>query len=289
MGIEEKAKAYDEALEHFKAFKEKYYAKDTNLGDVIFDKTGEMQKDFESIFPQLRESEDERIRRTLVEYFGPSAQLDFIRGVPIQKIRDWLEKQKEQKPIPDWMPKFLDKLRSMKNYFDWDEHREFEGHILAIINWIAPDYFDRKEKEQKPAEKQDYSGLNDLERAIHRSFLIAGVENVPVTIIKETAKECLEQMNPAEWSEEDERIRKAILGFLNPEGGTMYSSNAELVEWCNWLKSIRPDSYKNCNSRWKPSEEHLSALLAVFNDPNNIGSQTCQLALTDLYEQLKKL
>lgn len=40
---------------------------------------------------------------------------------------------------------------------------------------------------------------------------------------------------------------------------------------------------------WKPSEEHLSALLAIFNDPNNIGSQTCQLALTDLYEQLKKL
>ena len=40
---------------------------------------------------------------------------------------------------------------------------------------------------------------------------------------------------------------------------------------------------------WKPSEEHLSALLAVFNDPDNIGSQSCQLALTDLYEQLKKL
>lgn len=42
-------------------------------------------------------------------------------------------------------------------------------------------------------------------------------------------------------------------------------------------------------SHWKPTEEHLSALLAVFNDPDNIGSQTCQLALTDLYEQLKKL
>ncbi len=33
----------------------------------------------------------------------------------------------------------------------------------------------------------------------------------------------------------------------------------------------------------------IMALLAVFNDPDNIGSQTCQLALTDLYEQLKKL
>ncbi len=50
----------------------------------------------ECVFPELRESEDERIRRTLVEYFGPKVQLDFVRGVPIQKIRDWLEKQKEQ-------------------------------------------------------------------------------------------------------------------------------------------------------------------------------------------------
>ena len=49
------------------------------------------------------------------------------------------------------------------------------------------------------------------------------------------------------------------------------------------IKDIKPQSH------WKPSEEHLSALLAIFNDPNNIGSQTCQLALTDLYEQLKKL
>ena len=50
---------------------------------------------FEFFAPELRESEDERIRRTLVEYFGPKVQLDFVRGVPIQKIRDWLEKQKE--------------------------------------------------------------------------------------------------------------------------------------------------------------------------------------------------
>ncbi|MBO4550859.1 MAG: hypothetical protein J5733_09025, partial [Bacteroidaceae bacterium] len=47
------------------------------------------------------------------------------------------------------------------------------------------------EAEHKFTEKQDYSSLNDLERAIHRGFLCAGVENVPVTIIKETAQECL--------------------------------------------------------------------------------------------------
>lgn len=53
-------KRYYEAMERFKAFKEKYYTKDTSLGDVIFDKTGEMQKDFESIFPELRESEEQK-------------------------------------------------------------------------------------------------------------------------------------------------------------------------------------------------------------------------------------
>lgn len=59
--------------------------------------------------------------------------------------------KKEQKPTPDWMPKFLDELRT-KSYLDWDEHKEMEGKVLAIIRWIAPNYFDAKQKEQKPTE-----------------------------------------------------------------------------------------------------------------------------------------
>lgn len=85
--IEEKAKAYDEALEDMR---------------VIYPNLkGDVKLAVEHAFPQLRESEDERIRRTLVEYFGTGVKADFVRGVPIQKIRDWLEKQ-EQKPLsPD--------------------------------------------------------------------------------------------------------------------------------------------------------------------------------------------
>ena len=60
----------------------------------------DLEKALATLIPELAESEDERIRRTLVEYFGPKVQLDFVRGVPIQKIRDWLEKQKEPKPLP---------------------------------------------------------------------------------------------------------------------------------------------------------------------------------------------
>lgn len=76
---------------------------------------------------------------------------DTIEDALYEFLKEILDLQKEPKPTPDWMPKFLDELRSKKNYFDWDEHRDIEGHILAIINWIDPNYFDRKEKEQKPA------------------------------------------------------------------------------------------------------------------------------------------
>ena len=48
-----------------------------------------------------------------------------------------------------------------------------------------------------------------------------------------------------------------------------------------WLKSLRP--------HWEPSGVQMSALLAVLNDPDNIGSQTCQLALSELYDDLNKL
>lgn len=58
-----------------------------------------------TLIPELAESEDERIRRTLVEYFGPKVQIDFVRGIPIQKIRNWLGKQKEQIPYTDFVIK----------------------------------------------------------------------------------------------------------------------------------------------------------------------------------------
>ena len=179
--------------------------------------------------------------------------------------------QKEQKPTPNWIPKFLDELRSKKNYFDWDEHRDIEGRILAIINWVAPDYFDRKEKEQKPVEKQDYSGLNDFERAIHRGFLCAGVENVPVTIIKETAQECMAKIKPVEWSEEDEKMISSIIMFL-----AAFMGNEEKIDF---LKSIRP--------HWKPSEEQMKRLAdAVESWRGGIGYNELKSLYNDLQTKL---
>lgn len=138
-------------------------------------------------------------------------------------------------------------------------------------------------EKQQPAEKQDYTDLNDLERAIHRGFLSAGVENVPVTIIKETAKECLAQMKSEELSDEDELMRTTVIQTLERFGGC-----GTTCMQIAWLKSIRPplkdremklkilkylstrcssiefeevENYlNNLRPSWKPSEEQMEAL-----------------------------
>lgn len=87
------------------------------------------------------------------------------------KKQTWLEKKGEQKSVPTWMPTFLDELRSKKNYFDWDEHKDIEGKILAIIRWMNPNYFNGKGGEQKPAEWSEEDNkiieeiINDIECA----------------------------------------------------------------------------------------------------------------------------
>ena len=86
------------------------------------------------------------------------------------------------------------------------------------------------------------------------------------------------------WSEEDEKMRNLAIEWAETMSGQISFVDMDSTDFRKivaWLKSLRPS--------WKPSEEHLSALLAIFNDPDNIGSQTCQLALTNLYEQLRKL
>lgn len=171
MTTEEKARAYDEALKRAKAAIDIAADKDL-VGGVV-----------RTIFPESRESEDERIRKEMIAYFAHRADVTA----------------------------FIDEGEDCKRWISYLE----------------------KQKERKPAEKQDYSGLTDLERSIHRGFLSAGVENVPVTIIKETAKECLAQMKPAEWSEdwreEDIQTRFAFYTYKD-DPSVLYLSNVFVEE-----------------------------------------------------------
>ena len=94
------------------------------------------------------------------------------------------------------------------------------------------------------------------------------------------------EQKPAEWSEEDEEMLNSCISSIeeSKENRYAYKENDGDTSYDReiaWLKSLRPS--------WKPSENQMSMLLAVINDPNNACSASCQLSLESLYNDLKKL
>ena len=301
----------------------------------LYAQTDSTKNVLEDILPELRESEDERIRKKCIELIKrviPSGDSQSQESKEILDCIAYLEKKKEPTKEElyieagttekEYIANTMKMVRAMR------EKKQEQKPDIELIqrSWYMEGYNDRdffmepkwilktgeggpkyepnprygkslilgpepcccsvnehkaglKDAEmQKPAEKQDYSGLNDLERAIHRGFLCAGVENVPVGIIKETAKECITQMKPAEWSEEDEKMLQNLLECLK-NGWTKLPTDVLMYE--SWLKSLRPS--------WKPSEEQMNVLRKLFIEGVKALTQTDCNTLNSIYLDLKKL
>lgn len=114
MTQEQKAKKYDEALEWMR--------------ELYPGLHGATKKDAEHYFPELKESEDERVRKELIELISCMHDAD-----PRKKgWLDWLEKQKEQKPgakLTGWVAR--DKDTEMLNFYMDRPPRRYDF-------WAAP-------------------------------------------------------------------------------------------------------------------------------------------------------
>ena len=92
---EEKAQAYDKAVEIISDYYQKI--KYSSISSASSDR-----EVLEKAFPQLKESEDEKIRKHLFEYFKERKEAGDIDetwyGISYDKILSWLEKQGEPKP-----------------------------------------------------------------------------------------------------------------------------------------------------------------------------------------------
>ena len=93
LSIEEKAKRYDEAIEVIRRCETDKY------GCVIGIKPSD-------IFPETKENDGERIRKTLLGYFNDQDAQYTFRGLTNKEVIAWLEKQGEQKPSNKVEPKF---------------------------------------------------------------------------------------------------------------------------------------------------------------------------------------
>lgn len=205
----------------------------------------EAQKAGEFIFPELKESEDERIRKDIVEYLksqGASKRWDFNTWIA------WLEKQGEQKTEIKYVyPKFR------------------IGDVIVEIkpNGSCPPV------RVKYIGEGSYSCKSD-----------DGKRFLSIPIRCEDEYKLIEQ-KPA-WSEEDEKkMNKLVslcIGFQN-SNTQLYSVSLEFQELIDWLKSLKS------KSNWKPSEQNIKDLewcADLVQDKMGVGFHRLQVFIDEL-------
>lgn len=134
MTIEEKAKRYDEAIKKLRSLHDNYDTVSTLI---------DVKKELENIFPELAESEEERIKEKII------ATIYLYYGEPLEEeakeMIAWLEKKIEQKednpPFND--PKYLDGFdtgREVQKIFDEQKPTEWSEEDEMMIKF-ALTYF----------------------------------------------------------------------------------------------------------------------------------------------------
>lgn len=249
MKQEEKAKRYDEAIKVAKS-------KIKNDKDHVL-----YEDDIIEIFPELKESEDERILKNLkavVKAYDMWAE----RGLDMNDILAWLEKQGEQKQTVI-IPRFRvgDVITSTKN-----SALKYKIKAVGVLNELGEyDYV------VEDVTDTDYKGR------IHE-MSISKVDEWGVVVEQKSA-----------WSEEGKRKMYRIYSILGQAADTHAFSTTcrligdkECIELQDFLKSLTPQS------TWKPSDEQMRELGNAKDSHFDLSYKTKD-ALKSLYKDLKKL
>ena len=251
----------------------------------------------EALIPELKESEDERIRKGMFNFFLtiPAGKEIKLCLSPEHKeaYLSYLENQKdhfrddtkmvEQKPA-EWSEDYREE--DIQTRFAFYTYKD-DPSVLYLSNVFVEETsrnhgFGTRilKAAEKAAEaigaiticlkvKQD-SPANAWYRK--RGYGYVAFEDGYDWLEKN-----LEYLKPVkqEWSEEDELMRTTVIQTLERFGGCGTTGMQ-----IDWLKSLRPS--------WKPSEEQMEALKKVAYSLIGSGTET-DIHLVQLYEQLKQL
>ena len=255
---------YSEALERAKAWAEGTLSPETTSPKEVI----------ELIFPELAESEDERIRKELVQYLkdypniptGQYSKSDFFA---------YLEKLKE---IP--MPSSTELIEKWDKEKTMLEEKDFRGDEWRLAYTAYMDGFADgacvklgKQKEQKPIlfKNENLSELIKAEFEGFRNLLKKnGLDYEPQQIywddfarlFDSSAREYLKEQKPAEWTKEDKLMLDAVISIVEDwENG----QSEEDKEYCgataksDWLKSLRPQP----KQEWSEEDKKLFDLTII--------------------------
>lgn len=250
----------------------------------------------EVIIPELRESDDERIRKILIHIVKGACGKYGIKykgdEITEEKLIAYLEKQKydRMQPVYDNLDSFESALAKAWKAYNDSGSRTVDGCEDDYVECAHAKGFREgylfgleKQKEQKlECSEEDKNMIERIVETIQDYALetgqidaeTGGTKEPLISYINFLWSLCPQQKQA--WNEEDEKMLEGTIMWLND-----LEKQGEYVEKeRDWLKSIRPQSH------WKPSEEQMEALKnsAYGTYQNGDGP-----ALRELYEQLEKL
>ena len=273
--IEEKAKAYDEAL--------------TLMQDCIPDENGLVHVKPEEIFHELKESEDEGRRKEIMS----ALKVANVKGGYDKHIA-WVEKQGEHKPADKVEPKFKVGQTIKKEGFNLGftivkiKDGFYYNDIGDYFPFTAQDYWELVE--QKPAWSEEEldsitAAINNLEY-LKNNYVYHPMGLEPAITFLKYLKDRVLPQPKQEWSEEDEQYLLICKNALAKyQVSDKWDANI-IFHWLeNKLKFLRPQT------TWKPSEEQMNTLLDAIGyvEGCNSNFKGRGSVLENLYINLKKL
>lgn len=227
-------------------------------------------KMIEQIFPELKDSEDERIRKELIQYLkdyphlpnGKYCRNDFF---------SWLEKQGRQKTTAgksyiEIFPKFSvgDTLCRQ----GWSNHTVRKVYVDNITATYVCENEEGLESHIDISEQDEWNKIeqnpawNEEDDAVDIAIKIIqnGGDDCAGILDSDKALKWLKSLKyrvqpqpKQEWSEEDEKMLEDTISCLSAYQSPDISKGLCYQEQIDWLKSLKPNN-------WKPSEEQMKGM-----------------------------
>ena len=252
-----------------------------------------VQQVLHNIFPQLRESEDERIRKAIIELLKEVEEDETYTGRQhIPDMLAYLEKKKKKKSLNlsaalEWLRK---NVRNYVNseYNEFHKCVEYDGSIdkERLIN----DFEEAMQKEQKP---NLYTGTGFDYNGHHWGMCArdGGVEIIVDGKIRDRVS--LEsETKSAEWSEEDEKTINEFCNIIVSNAKNGYLGRYYAPDLVKKLKSLRPHPKPEWSEEDEKKIGRLRSVvnqLASYTDSLDVNGDYCEGDYAELDAWLKAL
>ena len=250
----------------------------------------------ETLIPELKESEDEGVRKSLIDFLKSPFVNENITDEKVAPWISWLEKQGEQpNKVSIWKHwkdgiagngegKTIFLVKNGNNY-------SFSSCLGCECDYIELSELDKlmveKQGEQKPAwSEEDEKMWITISDLLWEGFKLSdgkvSWDKIRCWLLPKITyfKDRVQTHSKQEWSEEDERIKYNLIKYCGLCRSMSCCGRVRVDEAIAWLKSLK-ERYT-----WKPSDEQMKQLgwIAEQNKDNMIGKE-----LMSLYQELKKL